>query len=108
MTIEKFIEKTFKPKSLQMIELINGILHEFQADGFTLSLRQLYYQLVAGAYIENSTRSYDNIGKLVSEARQAGLVDWDHIEDRNRTTLSVPHWSSPADIMRAAAPVVSP
>src|SRR6185369_10539864 len=75
----------------------------YRRQGYRLSLRQLYYQLVARALIENSEKSYKNIGNLVSDARQAGLIDWDMIEDRGRETVSVSHWDSPADIVRSAA-----
>jgi hypothetical protein len=68
-----------------------------------LSLRQLYYQLVARDYIENSQRSYKNLGNLVSNARQAGLVDWSMIEDRGRETVIPSHWNNPAEIVQAAA-----
>jgi len=68
-----------------------------------LSLRQLYYQLVARGYIANSLRSYKNVGNLVSTARQAGQVDWGMIEDRNRETRSLMHWNNPGEIVESAA-----
>jgi hypothetical protein len=66
-------------------------------------LRQLYYQLVARDYIENTVKSYKRIGDLVSNARLAGLIDWDMIEDRGRETITPPMWESPAQIVEAAA-----
>jgi hypothetical protein len=101
--IEAFIDKTFTAASLRNIELVNHILEEYRAQGFRLSLRQLYYQLVARDYIPNNTRSYKNLGALVSNARQAGLIDWAMIEDRNRETLAPAHWENPGQIVRAAA-----
>lgn len=100
---EAFIEKKFTPASLAMIEYVNRILDEYAAQGFQLTLRQLYYQLVSRAVIENTVRSYKNLGSLVSDARQAGMVDWEMIEDRNRETITPPHWQSPAQIVNAAA-----
>lgn len=100
---QAFITKRFSPSAYEMIDTINQILDEYKAQGFRLSLRQLYYQLVARAYVENTVNSYKRVGNIVSDARQAGLVDWDMIEDRGRETVSVGHWSSPADIVRAAA-----
>ena len=79
---ESFIEQRFNAASVAMIETINSILDEYAAQGFRLSLRQLYYQLVARDFIPNTIRSYKNIGNLVSNARQAGHIDWDMIEDR--------------------------
>jgi len=62
-----------------------------------------FYQLVAGAVIENSERSYKNIGSLVSDARLAGLVDWEMITDRGREMIKNSHWNTPADILRGCA-----
>ncbi len=100
---QAFITRKFSSSAHEMICTINDILDEYQAQGFRLSLRQLYYQLVARAYVPNTVQSYKNIGNLVSNARQAGLIDWDMIEDRGRETVTVPHWSSPSDIVKAAA-----
>lgn len=100
---EAFIDKNFSAASLQTIELVNAILEEYRRQGFRLSLRQLYYQLVARDYIPNNLRSYKNLGSLVSNARQAGYVDWDMIEDRNRETVIPSHWESIGQIVRAVA-----
>ncbi len=103
MAKQKFVDHKFKPNSLTLIETANGILDEYEKMGFKLSLRQLYYQLVARDHIENSDASYKRIGSLISNARKAGLVDWEMIEDRNRVTVQNTHWSSPAEIVEAAA-----
>lgn len=100
---EAFIEKNFSKKSLQTIATVNSILEEYRAQGFRLSLRQLYYQLVARDYIPNSQKSYKSLGSMVSNARQAGLVDWGMIEDRNRETRANSHWDNPGQIVQAAA-----
>ncbi len=103
MAKEKFIDHNFNRASLQLIATANGILNEYRAMGYRLSLRQLYYQLVARDYIENSVKTYKRIGNLVSDARLAGLLDWNMIEDRNRETVLPTQWESPAQIVRAAA-----
>jgi hypothetical protein len=100
---ESFIEHTFSASSLTTIALVNDVLIEYRAQGYRLSLRQLYYQLVARGYIENNLRSYKNLGNLISTARQAGLIDWEMIEDRNRETQIPNHWQDPAEIVAAAA-----
>jgi hypothetical protein len=63
----------------------------------------LYYQLVARGFIENSDRSYKRLGDLVSNARLAGLIDWDMIKDRNRETVTPATWEDPAEIVAEAA-----
>lgn len=67
----QFIEKSFYQRSLTMIDQANAIIREYQAQGFTLTLRQLYYQFVARDLLPNKQRSYDNLGNLISDARLA-------------------------------------
>ena len=100
---EKFTDHKFNASSLALINIANDILNEYRSLGYRLSLRQLYYQLVARDYIENSVKTYKRIGNLVSDARLAGLLDWDMIEDRNRETVIPNAWNSPAEIVRTAA-----
>lgn len=100
---EAFVKKTFSATSMATISTVNAILEEYRLLGYRLSLRQLYYQLVARAIIENSQRSYKNLGNIVSSARQAGLIDWSMIEDRGRETVIPTHWKNPAEIVQAAA-----
>jgi hypothetical protein len=100
---EKFIDRKFTSSSLEKINLVNGIIEQYAAQDFDLSLRQLYYQMVARGYIPNNQREYKNLGSLVSDARQAGMIDWEYIQDRGRDTVIPAHWDSPAEIVRAAA-----
>ena len=53
---EKFIDHSFNAASLKLIEICNTILEEYRSQGYTLSLRQLYYQLVARDRVENRSR----------------------------------------------------
>ena len=53
--------------------------------------------------IANTQRSYKRLGNIISEARLAGLVDWDAIEDRTRTWRPTRNWRDPASIIAAAA-----
>ncbi len=99
----KFINHNFRKASLDQIATINSIIADYQADGYRLSLRQLYYQLVARDLIANSVRSYKKIGVLVSNGRKAGLIDWSAIEDRARETMAVTTWENPAEIVNTAA-----
>jgi len=101
--METFVEKRFGPAASQMIETINGILEEYVSAGYDLSLRQLYYQLVSRNIVENTERSYKNVGNIVSDGRLAGLIDWNVIKDRGREMVQNPHWSSPSEILEACA-----
>ena len=85
--------------------LVKGveIVNEYAAQGYQLTLRQLYYQLVARNIIPNSDRWYKRLGEVVSNGRLAGFIDWDSIVDRGRTPVMPPHWSSPSAILESAA-----
>lgn len=96
-------ETNFRDTSLELIVLINDIIDEYIEKGYDLTLRQVYYQLVARDIIANSERSYKNVGNLISDARMAGLIDWNAIVDRTRNLEQNSHWESPADIVAAAS-----
>jgi hypothetical protein len=100
---ETFVEKKFSPASLKTITTVNQILDEYAAQGYDLSLRQLYYQLVARGFIENSVQSYKRVGSLVSDARLAGMIDWNMISDRGRVQVTPSHWVDPSHILKSAA-----
>lgn len=99
---QKFQELTMRPKRKKTLDIINGIIEEYQADGYTLTLRQLYYQLVSRDIIENDQKQYKNLGGILKDGRLAGVVDWDAIEDRLRQVKEPTTWSSPKDILEAA------
>lgn len=94
--------KQFSRASLQRIEQANDIIATYQAAGFTLTLRQLYYQFVARDLIPNTQQSYKSLGATVNDARMAGMIDWLAIEDRTRFLRELSSWDSPASIIRSA------
>jgi hypothetical protein len=92
-------ECNFRSKSLGIIKQCNAIIAEYTADNLQLTLRQLYYQLVSRDIIPNNVKEYNNLGNIVNDARLAGLIDWNAIEDRTRSLASMGHWNSPQDII---------
>jgi len=103
MTKQAYIEKRFNAASRATIVQVNEILTEYEAQGYDLSLRQLFYQMVSRDLLPNKQKEYKRLGDLVNNARLAGLVDWDMIKDRGRKTESNSHWHSPKNILAAAA-----
>ncbi len=85
MTLIAYEEWNPKPESVAKIDLVNQIIKEYQAQNYVLTLRQLYYQLVARGHIDNTERSYKNLGTLVTKGRMAGMISWRAVEDRLRT-----------------------
>lgn len=98
-----YVRKAFREATLALIEVANDIIQEYAAQGFDLTLRQLYYQLVARDLIPNTQREYKRLGSIVNDARLAGLIDWDHIVDRTRFLRRLSHWDGPEDIVKACA-----
>ena len=89
--------------AIRLITLLSSIASDYAADSMKLTVRQLYYQCVARGWIENNEREYQKIIRLLTDAREAGLFDWDAIEDRGREVVMRPCWASPAEILKAAA-----
>lgn len=98
----QYKEINFRGKSLDLIKLINQVVDEYSSQGYELTLRQTYYQLVARGYIQNNERSYKNIGNLINDGRLAGLIDWHSITDRTRNLRKNPHWSTPSSMIEFA------
>jgi len=99
---ESFIDRKFNNDSLNLIDVANNIISEYMAHKLTLTLRQLYYQFVARGLIPNTERDYKRIGNIVSDARRAGMIDWDAIEDRTRFVRTLGNWDKPQDILESA------
>lgn len=98
----QYKEINFQKKSLDLIKLVNQVVDEYSAQGYELTLRQVYYQLVARGYIPNNERSYKNVGSLINDGRLAGLIDWHSVTDRTRNLRKAGHWDNPADVIASA------
>ena len=109
-----YVQKQFSRQSHYIIDKANAIIAEYLAKGFSLTLRQIYYQFVARDAFPaewadpktgstNNPASYKKLGNILNDARLAGLVDWHAMEDRTRNLQSPSHWTTPADILEAAA-----
>ena len=98
-----YIDRTFRPETLAIIQRADEIIEEYAGQDLSLSVRQLYYRFVAANQIENTESSYKRLASIINDGRLAGLLDWEAIEDRNRELRAPSHWNSPADILQAAA-----
>jgi hypothetical protein len=97
----KFRDIHLSKGNLDRLGEINTIIVDYQAQGYRLTLRQLYYQLVSADIIANKLAEYSKLSKLLKEGRMAGIVDWDAIEDRLREPDRPPYWDGPVDILNA-------
>jgi hypothetical protein len=119
----RYVERRFKPSSLAVIEVVNGIVEVYRADGYVLTVRQLYYQFVARDLFpddrtwswtgsrwvrdpggtKNADPNYKWLSSMINDGRLAGLIDWEAIEDRTRGVDSRATWDTPGAIIGACA-----
>jgi hypothetical protein len=100
---QTYIERKFTAPSLKLIDKVNEVADDYARQGFTLTGRSLYYKLVARNIVENNIRSYKNVMSLLNDARLAGLVDWDAIEDRTRSFITRPRWHDAPRFLKSVA-----
>lgn len=84
MTYITYKNIKFTPSSQDVIDKANSIIESYQAQGYTLTLRQLYYQFVSKNWIENTERSYKRLGSIITDGRIAGEISWKAINDEHR------------------------
>lgn len=98
----EYIPRNFSEGSLDIIGKAETILEDYAEQGFTVTLRQLYYQFVKNLWLENKQSEYKRLGSILSDARLAGLIDWEHMEDRVRNVDELPNWGEPQDFLSDA------
>jgi len=88
------------PTYPEIVKAVNRILGEYD---FPLTIRQIYYRLVAANLIPNKRSAYNQLSKMLVKARENGEVDDTRIEDRARTVLEAPNtFTSPEDFADSA------
>lgn len=98
-----YTPKRFSKTSQEIIRRANEIIEDYRQQGLDLTLRQVYYQFVSRGWIPNNQAEYKRLGSVLNDARMAGMMDWDAIEDRTRNLRANPHWGEPSDIIESAA-----
>ncbi len=118
----EYVPRRFKPAVKAIITHANVVIDDYVKQGFVLTLRQLYYKFIAKdlfpetwidtAYnkrmgldpnTKNTVKNYKRLGSIINDARLAGHLDWDAIEDRTRAVRAVPHWKTPGEIINSSA-----
>ena len=99
----QYQEIKFRPETLNLINICESILEEYNAQGFDMTLRQLYYQFVSRDIIANKQSEYKRLGSIVNDARLAGLIDWNFIVDRTRSLRKLTDWDNPEEIIENSA-----
>lgn len=72
-------------------EIIDGA-YEVLAEEHPMTVRQVYYRLVAGQIIKNNRSRYQAVSRALVDARLKGEIPWEWIEDRLRKPRQVSMW----------------
>lgn len=81
------------PASIAYIERVQEILDALRGY-WPVTLRQVYYRLVAAGDIPNDRRAYKKLSVMLTKARIDGRVSWNAIEDRTRRSMAPACWDS--------------
>jgi len=95
-----FIPKRFNRSTQIVIHQANEIIEEYQQESLRLTLRQLYYQFVARDMLPNTQKDYHRLSRIISDARLAGLIDWDAIVDRTRYLRGINYSTDPGQTIK--------
>lgn len=115
--------KSFRADATYLIETSDKICREYRRQGYDLTLRQLYYVIVSrdlfpadrkwtlknNKWVKdpqgtiNAEPNYDWLGRVISEARENGELDWNYIVDRTRNLVGWRQFDDPADCIMDAA-----
>lgn len=99
----KYENIKFYGAALKVIDQANAIIVEYEEQGYSLTLRQLYYQFVSRNLIPNTDKEYKRLGQIVSNGRRAGLISWNAIVDRTRFLRTKSSWANPQEIVDSCA-----
>lgn len=87
----------------ELIRQANEICYAYHAEGYDLTVRQLFYQFVARTWLLNNPKQYNRLVGHMKNARLAGMLDWAYIVDRTRNVQGNSHWANPAEIIEATS-----
>ncbi len=99
---ERFTDEKFTDDQMKMIRWAETTLSKYQAAGYTVTVRQMFYAAVTINLVKNLQPEYKKLGDLLTRARMAGWLDWDAIVDRGRTTREIDTHKSPLEVMQEA------
>lgn len=95
-----YVPHNFYGAQRTLVDRANAVIADYMAKGYVLTLRQLFYRLVATEVIPNAQRQYKRLGNLMVQARMAGETDWSALEDITRNVRDVRNWDGPGDAMK--------
>lgn len=98
----RYSDRKLGTKKMELINLASPIIESYEKKGYAMTLRQVYYQMVARGLLENIKENYDALGDAISDGRMAGFISWTAIEDRVRFLRGLQTYDSPEEVLRSA------
>jgi hypothetical protein len=94
-----------RPATRQLLGEVQRVLDEYRAH-LPLTVRQIYYRLVATGKLEKTERAYGRLVEHLTLARRAEFVAFEHIRDDGADLPgSLVGWSDPGDLAGLLAAV---
>lgn len=88
--------KNRKQQADKILEVVDDL-----KDYFPLTLRQVYYRLVAAGVLENKRSRYQDLSMVLKQMRLDEMVPWDVIEDRTRKVSSKRGYANAGEYLRS-------
>jgi hypothetical protein len=86
------------PESLELVGAVREVLAEYE-DQLPLTLRQVFYRLVASRSYEKTEQAYGRLGETLNRARRAGLVPFEHVRDDGGEAILPQTFGSPEEFL---------
>ncbi len=99
----QFKKRRFQAKAAALVAKCDEVLTALVGAGYRPTLRQLYYQLVKDNIIANEMKEYKNLVRVMTAAREHGLIDWNHLFDPTRVVQGYYKNTSPEQAIADAA-----
>jgi len=96
------LSKNFRKDTMLLLEKIVVMVDDYERKGYRMTLRQLFYQLVSHDILPNDQKKYKKLSTIIKDARMAGLIDWDVIEDRIRIPTMPSEFENISHLVKAA------
>ena len=85
-----------QPRTRVLLAQVAEILAEYR-DHLPLTVRQVFYRLVAAHGYEKTERGYQRLCEHLVRARRARMIPFEHIRDDGVITISMDWFGSPED-----------
>ena len=100
----ELVPHRFSGKIKRIVAAADSVIENYRKKDYNITLRQLHYRLCSFDYgidYKNDEASYKKLSEYISDARLAGAIDIDALEDRTRYPRSNTHWKDPEHFIKS-------